>query len=71
MLSYESWLINTTAQCYLDSQEQAGPHPAGQVTEKLVRGIPKGQSIERQGNHSTITFFLIEEAHDKVLSTWV
>lgn len=69
MLSYEAWLISTTAQCCGDSQEQAGPHPAGQDTEKLVPGIPKGQSIERQGNHSTITFFLTEEAHDKVLST--
>lgn len=66
-LSYEAWLISTTAWCCLDSQEQAGPHPAGQDTEKLVLGIPKGQSIERQGNRSTITFFLTEEAHDKVL----
>lgn len=71
MLSCEAWLISTTAQCCLDPQEQAGSHLAGQGTEKLVPGIPNGQSIERQGNHSAITFFLTEEAHDKVLSTWV
>lgn len=56
MLSYEAWLISTTAQCCLDPQEQAGSHLAGQGIEKLIPGIPR--AVDREAGKSLNNNFL-------------